>query len=53
MEALQASRHAHIKELKVEGWTNAWVQRLGRIVTRTLFEQIGKLLDHPMVGISA
>jgi hypothetical protein len=53
MAALQASRHAHIKELKVEGWTKTWVQRLGRIVTKTVFEQIGKLLDPPMVGIFA
>jgi hypothetical protein len=50
---LQASRHTHIKELKAESWTDGWVLEFNRTVKKTCFEKIGKLLDHPMVGIFA
>jgi hypothetical protein len=51
MPVSQASRHAHIKELKAESWTNVWVLEFNRTAKRKCFEQIRKLLDHPMVGI--
>jgi hypothetical protein len=42
-----------MKKLKAESLPDVWVLRFDRTATKTRFEQIDQLLDHPMVGIFA